>query len=119
MEARTQKPAVADLTQVSAVRCPCGWARRAFGDVPGAPASIHRVEIAADARAHYHKAQTETYYVLECEEGAAVELDGKLVPVRPGVAVMIPPGVRHRAVGKMTILNFVVPPFDPADEWFD
>jgi hypothetical protein len=33
--------------------------------------------------------------------------------------VLIPPGVRHRAVGRMTILNMVVPPFDPADEWFD
>jgi mannose-6-phosphate isomerase-like protein (cupin superfamily) len=63
--------------------------------------------------------QTETYFVLECEPGAAIELDGERVPVQKGVAVMIPPGVRHRAVGKMTILNVVVPPFDPADEWFD
>jgi quercetin dioxygenase-like cupin family protein len=113
------KPAVADLSAVEPVRCPCGWARRAFADVPGAPASVHRVEILDDARTHYHKAQTETYYILECEPGAAVELDGEHVPVRPGVAVMIPPGVRHRAVGRMTILNVVVPPFDPADEWFD
>jgi mannose-6-phosphate isomerase-like protein (cupin superfamily) len=114
-----RKPAVADLAAVPAVRCPCGWARRAFADVPGAPASVHRVEILDDARTHYHKAQTETYYVLECEPGAAIELDGERVPVGPGVAVMIPPGVRHRAVGRMTILNVVVPPFDPADEWFD
>jgi mannose-6-phosphate isomerase-like protein (cupin superfamily) len=77
------------------------------------------VDIAEDARAHYHKAHTETYYVLECETGAGIELDGELVPVRAGVAVMIPPGVRHRAVGRMKILNVVVPPFDPADEWFD
>lgn len=77
------------------------------------------MDIAEDARAHYHKSQTETYVVLECEHGAAIELDGKLVPVKVGVAVMIPPGVRHRAVGRMTILNVVVPPFDPADEWFD
>ncbi|HJZ56342.1 MAG TPA: cupin domain-containing protein [Gemmataceae bacterium] len=116
---RTAKAAVADLAELTAVRCPCGWARRAFADVPGAPASVHRVEIEVDAQTHYHKHQTETYYVLECEEGAAIELDGELVPVRPGVAVMIPPGVRHRAVGRMTILNLVVPPFDPADEWFD
>ena len=108
-----------EVDHVEPVRCPCGWARRAFADVPGAPASVHRVEILDDARTHYHKAQTETYYVLECEPGAAVELDGERVPVRPGVAVMIPPGVRHRAVGRMTILNVVVPPFDPADEWFD
>jgi mannose-6-phosphate isomerase-like protein (cupin superfamily) len=88
-------------------------------DQPGAPASIHRVEIGTDAEVHYHKAQTEIYYVLECGDGAAVELDGDPVPVRPGTAMMIPPGVRHRAVGRMTILNVVVPPFDPADEWFD
>ena len=48
-----------------------------------------------------------------------MELDGESVAVRPGVAVLIPPGVRHRAVGRMTILNVVAPPFDPDDEWFD
>ncbi len=115
----TPNAAVADIAALPPVRCPCGWARRAFADLPGAAASVHRVEILADARTHYHKVQTETYYVLECDPGAAVELDGEPVPVKPGVAVMIPPGVRHRAVGKMTILNFVVPPFDEADEWFD
>jgi quercetin dioxygenase-like cupin family protein len=113
------KPVVADLSATDPVRCPCGWARRAFAGVPGAPCSVHRVEILEDAETHYHTKQTETYYVLECEPGAAVELDGERVPVKPGVAVMIPPGVRHRAVGRMTILNVVVPPFDPADEWFD
>jgi mannose-6-phosphate isomerase-like protein (cupin superfamily) len=116
---RPAKPVVADLAAIPPVRCPCGWARRAFGDVAGAPASVHRVEIEADAQTHYHHRQTEIYYVLECEPGAAVELDGQCVPVRPGVAVMIPPGTRHRAVGRMTILNVVVPPFDPRDEWFD
>jgi quercetin dioxygenase-like cupin family protein len=113
------RPVTADLNGTPPVRCPCGWARRAFADVPGAPLSVHRVEIELDARTHYHKHQTETYYVLECEPGAGIELDGEVTPVRPGVAVMIPPGVRHRAVGKMTILNVVVPAFDPADEWFD
>jgi mannose-6-phosphate isomerase-like protein (cupin superfamily) len=48
-----------------------------------------------------------------------MELDGERVPLRVGSTVMIPPGVRHRAVGSMTILNVVIPPFDPADEWFD
>jgi quercetin dioxygenase-like cupin family protein len=110
---------VADLAALEAVRCPCGWARRAFGDVAGAPASVHKVEIEADARTHYHRAHTEIYYVLDCAAGAAVELDGRRVEVRPGSAVLIPPGVRHRAVGRLTILNVVVPPFDPADEWFD
>src|SRR5690349_5361392 len=101
------KAAVSELAALAPVRCPCGWARRAFGNVPDSPASLHAVEILEDARTHYHKSQTETYYVLECEDGAAIELDGELLPVKVGVAVMIPPGVRHRAVGKMTILNFV------------
>ena len=47
------------------------------------------------------------------------DVDLFAVAVGPGSAVLIPPGVRHRAVGKMRILNVVVPPFDPADEWFD
>jgi mannose-6-phosphate isomerase-like protein (cupin superfamily) len=108
-----------ELAALAPVRCPCGWARRAFGDVPDAPASLHVVEIELDARTHYHREHSEIYYVLECGAGAAIELDGRLEPVRPGHAVLIPPGVRHRAVGRMRILNMVVPPFDPADEWFD
>jgi quercetin dioxygenase-like cupin family protein len=118
-DVRTRTPVVVDLGALDPVRCPCGWARRAFADVPGAPATVHRVEIEADARAHYHRDHTEIYYVLECAAEAAVELDGDPVAVGPGVAVLIPPGVRHRAVGRMAILNVVVPPFDPADEWFD
>jgi mannose-6-phosphate isomerase-like protein (cupin superfamily) len=116
---RTGRPVVVDFTALDPVRCPCGWARRAFADVPGSPASVHRVEIENDARAHYHRGHKEIYYILECAAGAAVELDGERVSVEPGNAVLIPPGVRHRAVGRMTILNVVVPPFDLADEWFD
>jgi quercetin dioxygenase-like cupin family protein len=48
-----------------------------------------------------------------------VELDGERMAVAPGSAVLIPPGVRHRAAKRMTILNVVVPPFEPADERLD
>lgn len=110
---------VPNLADVPAVRCPCGWARRAFRDLPDAPASLHQVDVVEDARTHYHKEHTEIYYVLDCPADAALELDGRRVPVTAGSCVMIPPGVRHRAVGRMRILNVVIPPFDPADEWFD
>jgi hypothetical protein len=30
-----------------------------------------------------------------------------------------PAGVQHRATGRVTILNVVMPPFDPADERLD
>ena len=51
-----------------------------------------------------------------------MELDGRRVPVRPGVAILVRPGTRHRALpgrGRMRILNIVVPRFDPRDERFD
>lgn len=110
---------VADFTQINGVPCPCGTAKRAFAEVPKAPGTVHITEISVDAKTHYHKKLTETYYFLDCEPGAKMELDGRLIDVKPGMCVMIPPGVRHRAVGKMTILNIVYPKFDPADEYFD
>ena len=110
---------IADFAILAPVACPCGQSRRAFAEISNAPASLHQVEIGADARAHYHKRLTEMYYILECEPGAELELDRARVPVRAGQCCLIPPGVRHRAVGKMTVLNVVVPRFDPDDEWFD
>src|SRR5262245_25009056 len=119
MSQSIQAATVADLTTIAPVRCPCGWARRAFADLPDARASMHQVDIEEDARVHYHREHTEIYYILECGAEAALELDGERVSVRAGQAGMIPPGVRHRAVAKMRTANVVVPPFDPADEWFD
>ncbi len=106
---------IVQLDQVPGVPCPCGSARRAFGDVPGAPASVHLVDIKSDSETHYHQRTTEIYVVLEGE--GFLELDGERVPVRPLTAVMIRPGCRHRAVGRLRILNIPMPPFDPRDEF--
>src|SRR6516165_7708648 len=65
---------VVDFAEVPGVPCPCGTARRAFADVASFPGTVHVTEIAADARRHYHRRLTETYFVLECVEGAALEL---------------------------------------------
>ena len=109
---------VAQLDEVPPVPCPCGQARRAFGSAGEQPvATLHLVDISKDARTHYHKKLTEIYLVLEGE--GHLELDGELVPVKPMTAVYIKPGCRHRAVGKLRIVNIPVPAFDPADEWFD
>jgi mannose-6-phosphate isomerase-like protein (cupin superfamily) len=119
MNTPTARYQVVDFSQVPGVACPCGTAHRAFADVPDFPGTIHVTDVSADARLHYHRRLTETYYVLECAQGASIELDGDVVPVRPGVCILIPPGVRHRAVGPMRVLIVVLPKFDPADEWFD
>ena len=73
----------------------------------------------ADAKLHYHKKLTETYFFLEGGVDAKMELDGDIVPVRPGVCIRIPPCVRHRAIGRMQVLIVAIPKFDPADEWLD
>ncbi|MHB0956372.1 MAG: cupin domain-containing protein [Pirellulaceae bacterium] len=108
-----------DFTQVSPVECPCGWARRALADVLDFPGTIHVTEIGADAQRHYHQRLTETYYVLECEPDAHLLLNDDVIPLRPGVCVMIRPGTWHQAVGRMKVLIVVIPKFDPLDEWFD
>jgi len=115
----THKPRyrVVHLEDIEAVPCPCGSARRAFGEDPDQIATMHVVDIRVDSRTHYHKNLTELYYVLEGE--GHMELDGRLVDVRPGSAIMIKPGCRHRAVGKLKILNVPIPAFDPEDEWCD
>ena len=73
--------------------------------------------ISKDSKVHYHKKLTEIYLVLEGE--GHMELDGELVPVKPMSVIYIKPGCKHRAVGKMRIVNIPVPAFDPDDEWFD
>lgn len=108
-----------DFAEVAGVACPCGTARRAFAEVDGFPLTVHVTDISEDARRHYHRRITETYFILECGPDAALELDGERVPVRPQVCVRIPPGVRHRAVGRMRVLIIAHPKFDPGDEWFD
>ena len=107
---------VVDFDALAAVPCPCGTARRALADVTDFPATLHRTEITGEAQAHYHRRLTETYYILDCAADAQMELDGQRVPVKAGMCILIRPGVVHKAVGRMTILNFVLPKFDPDDE---
>jgi len=108
---------IADFDEIDPVRCPCGWAKRAFAEPGNDLATMHVVNIEEDSRTHYHKKMTEIYFVLEGE--GHIELDGELFPVKPQTAIFIKPGCRHRAVGKLKILNVPIPAFDPEDEWED
>ena len=110
---------LADFSEIAAVPCPCGQAKRAFHGVPEFPGTIHITEIHEDARKHYHQRLTETYVFLECGEEAQMELENEIIHVRPLMATVIPTGVRHRAIGRMKVLIVVLPEFDPTDEHFD
>ncbi|HBE71550.1 MAG TPA: cupin [Planctomycetaceae bacterium] len=110
---------IVDFAALPGIACPCGTARRGLMESESVPYSLHVTEISANARTHYHKRLTETYFILECDEDAALELNGEVIPVQPRQAVVVHPGTRHRAVGKMTVIIVASPKFDPADEWFD
>ena len=107
------------MDEVKPVKCPCGQSRRAFVSPDNKVATLHMVDIAADARPHYHRRLTEIYFIMEGT--GHLELDGEKIPVKPMTAVLIKPGCRHRAVGKLRVVNIPVPAFDPndKDEWFD
>ena len=86
-------------------------------DLVDAPASMHLVTINSDSRMHYHKTMSEIYLILDGE--GHMEVDDDVIPLRPMTAVLIRPGCRHRAVGKLKLVNVPVPAFNADDEWFD
>ncbi len=108
---------IAQLDEIESVKCPCGQSRRAFVSEDNEIATMHMVDITEDSKVHYHKKLTEIYLILEGQ--GHMELDGEMVAVKPMTAIFIRPGCRHRAVGKMRIVNIPIPAFDPNDEWFD
>ena len=110
---------IVDFAEIPPTPCPCGQARRAFEKVPDFPGTVHVTDISEDARLHYHETLTETYFFLECEADAQMQLNEQTIPVRQGMSILIRPGVRHRAIGRMKVLILVLPKFDPMDEWFD
>lgn len=116
-----KEPIFADFASIPGVACPCGTAYRGLVQPDNRLCSFHITEISANARTHYHREHTEVYYFLE--GSGELELNGEKHPVKEGMAVLIPPHVRHRAIVEegqaMKIINVVMPPFDPADEWFD
>jgi mannose-6-phosphate isomerase-like protein (cupin superfamily) len=108
---------ISQLDDLEPNRCPCGFSRRAFVHPDNQVATIHLVDIQEDSATHYHKRLTEIYLVLEGE--GFMELDGQTFPVKPMTSILIKPGCRHRAIGKLKIVNIPVPAFDPTDEWLD
>lgn len=98
---------VRDPAQVTPWAETCGQIRCLVEEKDGAAAEIHHVQI-DDAKLHYHERTDEFYYVID---GAGkMVLDDEEIELHQGVVVYIPRGVRHKAVGKMTILTVCIPP---------
>jgi len=84
----------------------CGQIRCLIEEKDMAAGEVHHVEI-KDAKLHYHKRTDEFYYVI-AGRGTMV-LDDEEVELHPGVVVYIPRGVKHKAVGDLTVLTICIP----------
>ena len=84
----------------------CGQIRPLLEEADGAAAEVHHVEI-DHARLHYHAKTDEIYYVI-AGEGTMI-LDNEELELHAGVVVYVPGGVRHKAVGKLTVLTVCIP----------
>ena len=84
----------------------CGQIRPLIEEQDEAAAEVHHVEI-HDAKLHYHERTDEFYYVID-GEGTMV-LDDEEIELHRGVVVCVPRGVRHKAVGKLTVLTICIP----------
>ncbi len=84
----------------------CGQIRCLIEEKDGAAGEVHHVEI-QDAKLHYHERTDEFYYVID-GHGRMI-LDDEEIELHRGVVVYVPRGVKHKAVGKLTVLTVCVP----------
>ena len=84
----------------------CGQIRPLIEESDLAAAEVHHVEI-DNAKLHYHAKTDEIYHVIS-GTGTMI-LDDEEISLRPGVVVYVPRGVRHKAIGKLTVLTVCIP----------
>ena len=84
----------------------CGQIRCLIEEKDQAAAEVHHVEI-ENAKLHFHKKTDEIYYVIE-GEGQMV-LDDETIDLHQGVVVYVPRGVKHKAIGRLTVLTVCIP----------
>jgi mannose-6-phosphate isomerase-like protein (cupin superfamily) len=70
---------------------------------------------------HYHRRSEEIYLVTK--GSGSLEVDGESRRVRPGDAILIPPGAWHTlendGTSELTILCMCAPPYSHEDTFFD
>jgi mannose-6-phosphate isomerase-like protein (cupin superfamily) len=84
----------------------CGQIRCLVEEADGAAAEVHHVQI-QDAKLHYHKKTDEFYYVIAGK--GSMLLDDEQIELHPGVVVYVPRGVKHKAIGDLTVLTICIP----------
>src|SRR5580704_7055161 len=95
-----------DPAEVVAWAETCGQIRPLIEEHDEAAAEVHHVEI-HDAKLHYHAKTDEFYYVID-GTGTMI-LDDESIELHKGVVVYVPRGVKHKAVGRLTVLTVCIP----------
>lgn len=103
------------LESSPSIPCPCGASTRIITRADTPVENVHVTSI-TDSTRHYHEEVTELYYILEGT--GKMELGKDIVDLRPGVTILIPPGLAHRAYGDMKCLIVGVPAWKHDDEFF-
>lgn len=85
----------------------CGQIRPLIEERDGVAAEVHQVTI-DHARLHYHARTDEIYYFID-GEGTMV-LDDQEIEVHKGVVVYVPKGIKHKTVGKLSVMLVCIPP---------
>jgi mannose-6-phosphate isomerase-like protein (cupin superfamily) len=70
---------------------------------------------------HYHRRSEEIYFVTK--GSGSLEIDGEIRNVRPGDAILIPPGAWHTlendGTSELLILCTCAPPYSDEDTFFE
>jgi len=85
----------------------CGQIRALIEEKDAAAAEVHHVEI-DNAKLHYHQKTDEFYYVID--GSGTLIVDDEEIELHQGIVVYVPRGVRHKAIGRLTILTVCIPP---------
>ena len=112
----SNKIIVRHVSDIEPVDCPCGKSTRILTQKDNPAISFHYTET-REAKSHFHKKTSEIYYILEGR--GQMFLGDELIELVPGLCIHIPPGIRHRVIGKINTLVVATPAFDPDDEFFD
>ena len=77
------------------------------------------VPVGQPTERHYHKLSEEFYFILEGR--GTMEIDGEILPVTPGDAILIPPGAWHQITAAQTLrfLCCCAPPYAHEDVFFE
>jgi mannose-6-phosphate isomerase-like protein (cupin superfamily) len=104
--AASQKSLRRDPAEVTPWAETCGQIRPLIEEHDEAAGEVHHVEI-DHAKLHYHAQTDEFYYVID-GTGTMI-LDDESIELHKGVVVYVPRGVKHKAIGKLTVLTVCIP----------